>query len=243
MDITDAPNLPPVPKLKGEQNFLKWNNLIIKTAEHYRLADELFALQARTSKRKGLQKFIVSKVSDAIMTRLRNLGLAMDDTENNIYHDIIGLIFPLPIGIMAGDLLAEFSIVEWKCYLSLHDFQARVQVLRYQLLKSGCDVGDTPACWFVLNGLKKSSPGWHRSLVRQMHAKKLTWPWLMVELASEAFYETQLANELGQLGNGENDDNNSSGVKDEVAGDGSGEQAAESAGNRSHVGVKRPRLQ
>lgn len=190
-DIADAPNPPPVPKLEGGQNFPAWNNLIIKTAEHYRLADELFALRARTSKRNGLQKFIVNKVSDAITTRLRHLGLTTDETENNIYYDIIGLIFPLPTSITAGDLLGEFSIVESNGYLSLHDFQARVQVLRYQLLNSGCDVGDTPACWFVLNGLKKSSPGWHRSLVRQMHAKKLTWPWLMVELASEAFYETR----------------------------------------------------
>lgn len=52
-----------------------------------------------------------------------------------------------------------------------------------------------------------------------------------------------MASELRILGDRENDDINPAGVKDEVAGELSGDQAAESAGDRSQVGAKRPRLQ
>ena len=170
--------------------------------------------------------------------QLKARGLA-NDPHSNIYKDILSVMVTAPAAT-AGDLLRDFSRLEANDYPMLRDFQTHVQVARHQLIQSGCDVGDKVAIWFVLNGLQARYPSWHRSLVRQMHSNKLSWSWLLVEMASEAFHEDEIG---GPGGNGEHNDMFVFGLKNEMAEDAHCDEirgsVEEGEGNRS----KRPRIE
>jgi hypothetical protein len=197
MEITDVPDLPPVPLLEGKDDFAQWNNLMINTMQHFGVGEEYLSTGFRSTHGDSISKFIRAKISRSMTKSLINGGSPKHGT--TICDWIFSVMLQQPPRTSAADLLRDFSRLEAKDYLTLRDFQARVQVLRYQLVQSECDVGDKPAIWFVLNGLQARYPDWHRSLVRQMHAKKLTWPWLLVEMASEAFHEVN-AEDGGDIG-------------------------------------------
>ncbi|OIW27627.1 hypothetical protein CONLIGDRAFT_645876 [Coniochaeta ligniaria NRRL 30616] len=249
VDITDAPHLPPVPILEGKQNFSEWNNLVIMTLEHFGVAEELFRRETggrRSAQRSSIFNFIRARISKTMIESFKNRGTARDydedDAHDDLYDDIYSSMFPRPPRTPAPQVLREFSRLDSKDYPTLRNFQARVQALRHQLVKWRCDLGDTPAIWFVLNGLKARYPTWHRSLTRQMHAKKLTWPWLMVEMASEAFHEIVGADieNNGDTGNARVIEIE---IKDETADNGNGTEATESAQGRKDMRSKRQRVE